>query len=61
MKSRRWALADEDDVLFARLSYLRDELNYLRAERDRTPSFEAFRLEDFEAFAKAVQVWVRGS
>ena len=54
-------MANEDDVLFARLSYLRDELNYLRAERDRTPSFEAFRLEDFEAFAKAVQVWVRGS
>lgn len=38
-------MADEDDVLFARLSYLRDELNYLRAERDRTPSFDAFRAD----------------
>lgn len=38
-------MADEDDVLFARLNYLRDELNYLRAERDRTTSFDAFRAD----------------
>lgn len=38
-------MAGEDDVLFSRLSYLRDELNYLRAERDRISSFEAFRTD----------------
>lgn len=36
-------MADEDDVLFVRLSFLRSELTYLRAERDGVASFESFQ------------------